>query len=195
MTRVAVVTGGSTPERDVAFAGAAQVVGALRGRGYEVPVVDTVDGALTPEAERRLLVPSVGRAPPTREALRALEERELGPRLVELPEIARADVVFLVLHGRPGEGGTLQAVLEAAAVPYAGSGPLGSALAMDKDIAKRLFRWAGVPTAAMEQEIKGRAEHHHDEAGEEHEDGGARGAAPADTGHARLPGPPPEGHD
>ncbi len=54
---------------------------------------------------------------------------------------------------------------------------------------------AGVPTAAMEQEIKGRAEHHHDEAGEEHEDGGARGAAPADTGHARLPGPPPEGHD
>ncbi len=158
MTRVAVVTGGSTPERDVAFAGAAQVVGALRGRGYEVPVVDTVDGALTPEAERRLLVPSVGRAPPTREALRALEERELGPRLVELPEIARADVVFLVLHGRPGEGGTLQAVLEAAAVPYAGSGPLGSALAMDKDIAKRLFRWAGVPTAAWRMWPAGRAE-------------------------------------
>jgi D-alanine-D-alanine ligase len=147
VTRVTVVTGGSTPERDVAFAGAAQVVGALRERGYDVPVVDTVDGPLTPEAERRLLAPAVGRTPPTREALRALEQRELGPRLVELPTVAEADVVFLVLHGRPGEGGTLQAVLEAAGLPYTGSGPLGSALAMDKDIAKRLFQWAGVPTA------------------------------------------------
>jgi uncharacterized membrane protein len=48
---------------------------------------------------------------------------------------------------------------------------------------------AGVPSAAMEQELKGRAEHQHDEAAEEHE------AAPADTGHAHLPGTPPEGHD
>jgi D-alanine-D-alanine ligase len=158
VTRVTVVTGGSTPERDVAFAGAAQVVSVLRGRGYEVPVVDTVEGALSPEAERRLLVPSVGRAPPTRVALHELEERELGPRLVELPELAEADLVFPVLHGRPGEGGTLQAVLEAAGVPYAGSGPLGSALAMDKDIAKRLFQWAGVPTAPWRMWPAARAE-------------------------------------
>ena len=147
MTRVTVLTGGSTPERDVAFAGAAQVVQALRQRGYAVTVVDTVDGPLSAEAERQIVVPSVGRTPPTDVQLKALEDRELGAGLVELPEIADADLVFLVLHGRPGEGGTLQALLEAAGIAYTGSGPLGSALAMDKDVGKRLFQWAQVPTA------------------------------------------------
>ena len=147
MTRVTVLTGGSTPERDVAFAGAAQVVQALRGLGHAVTVVDTVDGPLSPAAEQRVLVPSVGRTPPTEDELKALEERELGPGLVELREITDAELVFLVLHGRQGEGGTLQALLEAAGIAYTGSGPLGSALAMDKDVAKRLFQWAEVPTA------------------------------------------------
>jgi D-alanine-D-alanine ligase len=144
--RVTLLTGGSTPERDVAFAGAAQVVAALRSRGRDVTVVDTVDGPLDSSAEGRYLVPSVGRAPPDTDAIRAMQERELGPRLADLPEVTDADVVFLVLHGRQGEDGTLQAVLELTDVPYTGSGPLGSALAMDKDIAKRLFRSAGVAT-------------------------------------------------
>jgi D-alanine-D-alanine ligase len=147
MTRVTVLTGGSTPERDVAFAGAAQVVAALRGRGHAVTVVDTVEGPLGADAERRCLEPLVGRAPPTVEELRLLEERELGPALVELPELRDADLIFLVLHGRPGEGGAIQALLELAGLVYTGSGPLGSALAMDKDVAKRLCRWAGIPTA------------------------------------------------
>jgi D-alanine-D-alanine ligase len=147
VTRVAVLTGGSTPERDVAFAGAAQVVQALRQGGYVVTVVDTVGGPLSPEGERKVLVPSVGRTPPTAAELEALAARELGPALVELPAIADADLVFLVVHGRAGEGGTLQALLEAAGIAYTGSDPLGSALAMDKDVAKRLFQWAQVPTA------------------------------------------------
>ncbi len=147
MSRITVLTGGSTPERDVAFAGAAQVVQALRQRGHSVAAVDTVEGPLSAAAEQRYLVPSVARTPPSEAELRLLEERELGPRLVDLPEIAEADLVFLVVHGRPGEGGTLQALLEAAGIAYTGSGPLGSALAMDKDIAKRLLRWAEVPTA------------------------------------------------
>lgn len=147
MTRVTVLTGGSTPERDVAFAGAAQVVQVLRQQGYQVSVVDTVEGPLSAAGEREYLVPSVGRTPPTEADLRLLEERELGPRLVGLPEVADADLVFLVVHGRQGEGGTLQALLDAAGIPYTGSGPLGSAMAMDKDVAKSLFRWAGVTTA------------------------------------------------
>jgi D-alanine-D-alanine ligase len=145
---VVVLTGGSTPERDVAFAGAAQVVAALRGLAYEVSVVDTTSGVLTAEEEARLLVPSVGREPPSAATLAALAARELGPRLVDLPAVRDADAVFPVLHGLQGEGGALQALLELADVPYAGSGPLGSALAMDKDVAKRLFRDAGIPTAA-----------------------------------------------
>jgi D-alanine-D-alanine ligase len=56
-------------------------------------------------------------------------------------------VLFLALHGGRGEDGTLQTLLEMVGVPYTGSGRLGSAMAMDKDISKRLFRAAGVPTA------------------------------------------------
>jgi D-alanine-D-alanine ligase len=146
VTRVAVLTGGSTPERDVAFAGAAQVVAALRGLGYDVAVTDTVSGELSSEAEARYLVPSVGATPPSEDALRALRAGELGPALAQLPSVREADLVFPVLHGRQGEGGELQALLDLAGIVYAGSGPLGSAVAMDKDLAKRLFRAAGIAT-------------------------------------------------
>jgi len=144
--RITVLTGGSTPERDVAFAGAAQVVAALRRQGHTVAAVDTVLGALTQEQERDLLVPTVGKAPPTDAMLADLAARELGVGLVDLPELRDTDLVFPVLHGRQGEGGEIQALLEAAHIPYAGSDPMGSGLAMDKDLAKRLFRDAGVPT-------------------------------------------------
>lgn len=146
MTAVTVLTGGSTPERDVALAGAAQVVGALRARGHRVTVVDTVQGALTPDAERATLVP-VGAAPPTSEALARLAARERGTALLDLPAMRDAEATFLVLHGRQGEGGDLQTLLDAAGRLYTGSGPTGSMLAMDKDVAKRLFTVAGIPTA------------------------------------------------
>ena len=147
MTRITVVTGGSTPEREVAFAGAAKVVGALRAEGFDVTVVDTASGVLTTTDEARYLVPSVGRAPPSLDELSRLAATELKAALATLPAVRDADLVFPVLHGRQGEGGELQALLELAGVPYAGSGPLGSALAMDKDVAKRLFRQADIPTA------------------------------------------------
>jgi D-alanine-D-alanine ligase len=58
-----------------------------------------------------------------------------------------ADVVWLALHGGTGEDGTIQALFDLAGVRYTGSGVLGSALAMDKDLSKRIFRAAGVATA------------------------------------------------
>jgi D-alanine-D-alanine ligase len=148
MSDLAVLTGGSTPERDVALAGAAQVVRALRSGGHHVAVVDTAAGHLTPADEERLLRPAVGKAPPTPRALGELAAREADIDLVRVPDLRSADLVFIVLHGRQGEGGEVQALLDSAGVTYAGSGPLGSGLAMDKDIAKRLFRDAGIPTPA-----------------------------------------------
>ncbi len=147
MARIAVITGGSTPERHVALAGAAQVVDALRARGYTVAVVDTCTGVLSKNEEERLLVSSVGSAPPTPGELRELEKREMLTRLVEIDAVQNSDALFLVLHGRQGEGGEFQALLELAGLEFVGSGSLGSALAMDKDISKRLFRDAQIPTA------------------------------------------------
>ncbi len=145
--RVTVLTGGSTPERDVALAGAAQVVTALRERGHDVSVVDTTRGLLSADQESETLISDVGGEPPSVQELAKLAAKELGPRLVDEPAIRTADVVFLVLHGRQGEGGEIQTILELAGVPYTGSGPLGSGIAMDKDVSKRLFQCEGVPTA------------------------------------------------
>jgi D-alanine-D-alanine ligase len=64
-----------------------------------------------------------------------------------LPAAKAADVTWLALHGGAGEDGSIQALLDLAGVRYTGSAVLGSALAMDKDLSKRLFRAAGVPTA------------------------------------------------
>jgi D-alanine-D-alanine ligase len=62
-------------------------------------------------------------------------------------EEIRLDVVFPVLHGKNGEDGTIQGLLELAGIPYVGCGVMASANCMDKDTAKRLFVSAGVPTA------------------------------------------------
>jgi len=59
----------------------------------------------------------------------------------------RPDVALNVLHGRPGEDGTLQGVLEVLGIPYSHSGVLASALAMHKGYAKAIFRAAGIPVA------------------------------------------------
>jgi D-alanine-D-alanine ligase len=70
-----------------------------------------------------------------------------GDALAVLPAARAADVVWMALHGGAGEDGTIQAMFDLAGVVYSGSGHLGSALAMDKDLSKHLFRAAGVPTA------------------------------------------------
>lgn len=146
MARIAVLTGGSTPERTVALAGAAQVSAALRARGHEVTVFDTIEpGPLDAELERQRLGQTIGARPPSLAELRELEAREDLPALVA-GELGDHEAVFLVLHGRQGEGGEVQELLEAAGIVFTGSDARGSRLAMDKDRSKRRFRDAGIPT-------------------------------------------------
>jgi D-alanine-D-alanine ligase len=145
--RVTVLTGGTSSERDVAIASAVQVIAALRSRGHEVSVVDTARGYIPESDESSLLSGRVGVAPPSIGQLHTLERGLLLSGLGNLAVVRDAEVLFLALHGGRGEDGTLQTLLEMVGVPYTGSGRLGSAMAMDKDISKRLFRLAGVPTA------------------------------------------------
>jgi D-alanine-D-alanine ligase len=145
--RVTVLTGGTSAERDVALASAVQVIAALRFRGHEVAVVDTARGYIPAADEPALLSGVVGATPPSIEQLRSLEQGLLLSGLANLAVVKNADVLFLALHGGRGEDGTIQTLLEMVGVPYTGSGRLGSAMAMDKDISKRLFRAAGVATA------------------------------------------------
>jgi D-alanine-D-alanine ligase len=146
--RITVLTGGATGERAVAFAGAAEIAKALRTHGHDVRVVDTVTGALSADDEQRLLVTRLGPEPPSVTELDERERAMFSNGLAAEPAIRDADMVFPCVHGGRGEGGALQTVLEVIGVPYTGSGPLASALAMDKDLSKRLLRAAGVPVPA-----------------------------------------------
>ena len=143
--RVAVLFGGTSAERDVSIASGGQVVTALREAGHEVIPIDTARGALSAAEEQRLLTAGVAPAPPTEDALAMV--RGGGGSLLPGAALNDVDVVFLTLHGGTGEDGTIQALLDLAGVPYVGSGHAASAVAMDKDLSKRLFRAAGIPTA------------------------------------------------
>jgi len=145
--KVTVLTGGSSAERDVALASAAQVVAALRASGHAVRVVDTVFGSVAESEEASRLRAAVDTEPPSTAELDERERSFLLSAFGSLPEVVDADVLFLALHGGRGEDGTIQALLETMGVAYTGSGPLASGVAMDKDISKHLFRQAKVPTA------------------------------------------------
>ncbi len=111
-TRIGVVMGGSSAEREVSLRSGEAVASALGGLGYDVTAVVLGNGA---------------------DALSDLAGADL-------------DVAFLALHGRLGEDGCVQGVLELLGIPYTGSNVLSSALAMDKLKAKELFRLHNVPT-------------------------------------------------
>ena len=142
--RILVLLGGTSSERDVSLASGLRIAAALRERGHEVTAVDTAYGALAPAEERAMLEGGTMKTvPPDVQALVRLDQA-LPEKLKGLPP---ADAVFLALHGGRGEDGTIQAMLDLSGVPYTGSGHMASALAMDKDLSKKLFRQNGVPTA------------------------------------------------
>src|SRR5207248_10674023 len=70
---------------------------------------------------------------------------DVGRDIASVLATVKPDIACNVLHGRPGEDGTLQGILEVLAIPYTHSGVMASAVAMQKDVAKSLFRAAGVP--------------------------------------------------
>ena len=146
---ITVLLGGYSSERDVSFASGLRVAEALRTCGHTVTCVDPADGVLAREREAALLAAGVGLAPPSLEQLGRLGRGtgSISPELASWPEVRSADVVFIALHGGQGEDGSVQALLDLAGIRYTGSGPLGSALAMDKHLSKVLFRAADVGTA------------------------------------------------
>lgn len=145
--KITVLMGGTSAERDVSIASGLRIAAALRSRGHDVTSLDTAMGVIDAAAERELMAAGVQQAPPDLESLAAMSQRSLSPSLGTLPAVRQADVVFLALHGGQGEDGTLQALFDLCGVRYTGTGQLGSALAMDKDLSKRLFRDNGVTTA------------------------------------------------
>jgi D-alanine-D-alanine ligase len=143
--KIAVLFGGTSEERDVSIASAAQIIPALRRLGHEVSAVDTAIGLLDSAAERRLLATGVAPEPPSDAQIANIR----GGAIALAPSAFNArdvELVFLALHGGAGEDGRIQAILDLAGLAYTGSNHIASAAAMDKDLSKRLFRSVNVPT-------------------------------------------------
>ncbi len=145
--RVAVLLGGSSEERGVALASGCEVASALRSIGHQVVSIDSAVGPLSPDQEQLVRTSGIGRADIPVPAPRNPHVLPDAAVIAREPALADSDVVFLALHGGAGEDGTIQTLLEVSGIAYAGSGPVGCALAMNKDITKRLLRDAGIATA------------------------------------------------
>lgn len=145
LLRVGVLFGGRSGEHEVSLASAASVIRGLDPDKYEaVPIGITKDGHWLIGQGAVKMLPDVLRggrrvmltADPTEAALMPLDRGAGAQRL---------DVIFPVLHGTFGEDGTIQGMLDLAGLPYVGAGVLGSAIGMDKDVAKRLCQEASIP--------------------------------------------------
>lgn len=154
--KITVLTGGSSTERAVALASARQIVTALRERGHDVVVVDTTTGVVPTDSEATLLGTAVSHRPTDLGALTRAERAVLLGGLLADPRIAAADCCLLALHGGTGEDGTIQHLLDLAGLRYTGAGALASALALDKDLSKRLFQTAGIPVAPWRMVVPSR---------------------------------------
>src|SRR6266513_664381 len=137
--------GGRSGEHEVSLASAASVVRGLDPDKYEaVPIGITKEGHWLIGAGAQKMLPDVLKsgqrvmmtADPTDAALVKLDGSGGGQRI---------DVVFPVMHGTFGEDGTIQGLLDLAGLPFVGAGVLGSAIGMDKDVAKRLLQVARIP--------------------------------------------------
>lgn len=154
--RVGIIFGGRSGEHEVSTRSARAVIESIDKSKYEViPIAITKEGNwLSPAASLKLFPGETQRLLADQEPQRAAADVailgdpsrrglvRLGPRSGE-PE--RLDVVFPVLHGTFGEDGTLQGLLEMAAIPFVGCGTLASACGMDKVTMKALFKDAGLP--------------------------------------------------
>jgi D-alanine-D-alanine ligase len=143
--RVAVLYGGRSSEHDVSRESAKCVIDNLDGDRFEViPIAIDKQGRWHAQDLRQLRA-STARALPVDAAGQdvALAPQPQGAALEGIAG-GGIDVVLPVMHGQLSEDGSIQGLLELADVPYVGSGVLGSAICMDKDVAKRLVRAAGI---------------------------------------------------
>lgn len=153
--KIIVLAGGLSPERDVSLSSGALISDALIESGHDVMLLDLFLGIenkdIEPAYKNKSSDFKFSFAVPEHEPdLQALRESvdfcgEIGKGVIELCK--EADKVFMALHGAAGENGQIQAVFDLNSIKYTGTGYVGSLLAMDKDISKRIMRNNGILTA------------------------------------------------
>jgi D-alanine-D-alanine ligase len=145
--RVGVLFGGRSGEHEVSLVSAASVIRGLDPDKYEaVPIGISKEGHWLIGGAAQKMLPEVLKA--GQRVVMAADPTDAA--LIPLDRSAgtggqRLDVVFPVMHGTYGEDGTIQGLLDLAGLPFVGAGVLGSAIGMDKDVAKKLLQHAKIP--------------------------------------------------
>jgi len=147
--KIVVLAGGISTERTVSLVSGTGVCQALRRKGHQAILVDMFMGLGNPPADLNTLFDAPdGLCPDVKIEVQAPDldvvrrsrpdqsPSRIGPHVLDICRLA--DIVFLGLHGQDGEDGRIQATLDLLGVPYTGAGYLSSAIAMDKDLTKRL---------------------------------------------------------
>lgn len=156
--KIVVLAGGLSTERDVSFKTGEMVTKALRENGHQVILLDVFMGYSDKEEDLTEIfdraeavsvkVAAIPETAPDLEKVKAQRKDQsdnfFGPNVIELCRMA--DIVFMALHGENGENGKIQAAFDLFGIRYTGTGYLGSALAMNKGMAKQLFLENGIPT-------------------------------------------------
>lgn len=151
--KIAVLLGGTSPERHVSLASGRGIALALAAAGHDVRTYDVALGADAEVDAASLGLPT--ETAPSQEELAGLSNGAIIAAVQAVPD--DTDVVFIGLHGAPGEDGTVQSLLELRGLRYTGSGVLASALAMDKAMSKRIFEHYDIPTPLWFQRPSGTA--------------------------------------
>ena len=151
--KIVVLAGGISTEREISIVSGTQVCKALRSRHHRAILIDVfcgdnrigedLKGAFAKDYDVDADAAYIRSFDSKLEKMKS-RRSFFGPNVVAL--CMEADCVFMALHGSNGEDGKIQAVFELMGIAYTGCSYLGSALAMDKDMTKQLFRENGVPT-------------------------------------------------
>ena len=155
---IVVLAGGLSTERDVSLNTGTMVSKALRSKGHNVIMLDVFMGYHEEEEDitdifnhteeaSADVVQIPGEAPDIAQVKAMRKDQSacfFGPNVIKICQAA--DIVFMALHGENGENGKIQAAFDLFGIQYTGSRYLGSALAMDKGISKKMFEAAGIPT-------------------------------------------------
>jgi D-alanine-D-alanine ligase len=143
---IIVLTGGVSSERNVSIASSKAIAKGLRETGHYVRVIDPIYGTAQPSEEDIFNSrPSIGKEFPTMEELKTYSNRKV-IECINSDLFDNIDIVFLGLHGKFGEDGRIQSLLEMQGINYTGSRVTSSAMAMDKDISKIMFSHFQIPT-------------------------------------------------
>lgn len=152
--KIVVLAGGISTERDVSLVTSKNVYDALKGNGHQVVIVDVYLGysgditdIFTKDIDWSENISAVSSDAPDIESVKALrpdgDKNFFGPNVIALCQ--EADVVFMGLHGENGENGKIQATFDLLGIKYTGTGYASSAICMNKQIAKELMAYNGVP--------------------------------------------------